>query len=57
MPFTALPLEATGALSDGITALGSIYSFLSQNAAFSAMIGIAVATVGAGAFLGLFFRR
>ena len=51
-----IPLAAD-ILADGITALTSVYTFLSGNGAFSVMIGIAVAGIGASVFLGLFFRR
>lgn len=50
-------LPAAFSLSDGITALGSIWTWVEGNPALSAMIGIAVAGVGISMIIGIFFRR
>lgn len=44
-------------LSEGISALTEIWTFLAGNEVFKVVFGIAVVAIGIGAFLGLFFRR
>ena len=51
-----LALDATNWISDGISTITSIFTFMEGNTLIKVMLGVAIATMAIGAVMSIFFR-
>lgn len=51
-----LTLDASAWITDGITTITSIFTFMEGNTLIKVMLGVAIATMAIGAVMSIFFR-
>lgn len=51
-----LTLDATAWITDGISTISSIFTFMEGNSLIKIMLGVAIATMAVGAVMSIFFR-